>query len=84
MVQLQTVPYLIDNPELGYVQARWVFANPEESYLTKVQPSSQRSPLGALTCDTASLHHVSFPDLFAMRFWLLTAWRWSAGPGDLP
>ena len=35
-MQLQTVPYLIDNPELGYVQARWVFANPEESYLTKV------------------------------------------------
>ena len=35
-VQLQTVPYLMDNPELGYVQTRWVFANPEESYLTKV------------------------------------------------
>ena len=26
----------MDNPELGYVQTRWVFANPEESYLTKV------------------------------------------------
>ena len=35
-MQIQTVPYLIDNPEVGYVQARWVFANPEESYLTKV------------------------------------------------
>ena len=35
-VQTLTVPYLIDNPEVGYVQARWVFANPDESYLTKV------------------------------------------------
>jgi hypothetical protein len=34
--QTSTVPYLIDNPEVGYVQARWVFANPDESYLTKV------------------------------------------------
>lgn len=37
-VQMQTVPYLVDNPEVGYVQARWVFANPDESYLTKVAP----------------------------------------------
>ena len=36
-IQLHTVPYLIDNPEVGYVQTRWVFANPEESYLTKVR-----------------------------------------------
>eukprot|EP00884_Botryococcus_braunii_P009093 jgi/Botrbrau1/18185/Bobra.53_1s0050.1 len=35
-----TVPYLIDNPEVGYVQARWVFANPDESYLTKAQEIS--------------------------------------------
>ena len=35
-VQTQTVPYLIDNPEVGYVQTRWVFVNPDESYLTKV------------------------------------------------
>lgn len=35
-----TVPYLMDNPEVGYVQARWVFANPEESYLTKAQEIS--------------------------------------------
>ena len=33
------MPYLIDNPEVGYVQARWVFANPDESYLTKVLPT---------------------------------------------
>jgi hypothetical protein len=37
---MQTVPYLIDNPEVGYVQARWVFANPDESYLTKAQEIS--------------------------------------------
>ena len=35
-LQLETVPYLIDNPEVGYVQARWIFANPDECYLTKV------------------------------------------------
>ena len=35
-MQTQTVPYLIDNPEVGYVQTRWVFVNPDESYLTKV------------------------------------------------
>ena len=31
------VPYLIDNPGIGYVQARWAFTNPDESYLTKVR-----------------------------------------------
>jgi len=36
VLQLLTVPYLIDNPEVGYVQTRWIFANPDESYLTKV------------------------------------------------
>ena len=35
-----TVPYLIDNPEVGYVQARWTFTNPDESYLTKAQEIS--------------------------------------------
>ncbi len=40
---MATVPYLIDNPEVGYVQTRWVFANPDESYLTKViDPSMLR------------------------------------------
>ena len=33
---LRTVPYLIGNSEIGYVQTRWTFTNPEESYLTKV------------------------------------------------
>lgn len=35
-MQTLTIPYLVDNPEVGYVQARWTFANPDESYLTKV------------------------------------------------
>ena len=39
-LQLLTVPYLIDNPEVGYVQARWTFANPDESYLTKEGPQT--------------------------------------------
>ena len=36
LVQVTLVPYLIDNLGVGYVQARWAFTNPEESYLTKV------------------------------------------------
>ena len=40
VLQTETVPYLIDNPEVGYVQTRWVFANPDESYLTKVSLST--------------------------------------------
>ena len=34
-MQVNVVPYLIDNPNIGFVQARWTFTNPEESYLTK-------------------------------------------------
>ena len=40
VAQMETVPYLIDNPEVGYVQARWTFKNPDESYLTKAQEIS--------------------------------------------
>ena len=40
VLQMATVPYLIDNPKVGFVQARWVFANPDESYLTKAQEIS--------------------------------------------
>lgn len=32
----QQCPTQVGNPEIGYVQTRWVFTNPEESYLTKV------------------------------------------------
>lgn len=31
---LRTVPYLRDNPEVGFVQARWTYANGGESLLT--------------------------------------------------
>ena len=34
---LKTIPYLVDNPEVGFVQARWVYANASESLLTRVQ-----------------------------------------------
>lgn len=37
------MPYLIDNPQVGYVQARWAFMNPEESYLTKVLPATLKT-----------------------------------------
>ena len=56
-LQMQTVPYLVDNPEVGYVQARWVFANPDESYLTKVLSCM---PFGLLSLPEAE----SLPDEF--------------------
>ena len=34
---LKTIPYLVDNPDVGFVQARWVYANGNESLLTRVQ-----------------------------------------------
>ena len=37
---LRTVPFLVANPTVGYVQTRWVFTNPDESYLTKAQELS--------------------------------------------
>ncbi|EFN51937.1 hypothetical protein CHLNCDRAFT_139598 [Chlorella variabilis] len=36
----RTLPYLMGNPQVGYVQSRWVFTNPQESYLTKAQEVS--------------------------------------------
>ena len=51
---MATVPYLIDNPEVGYVQTRWIFANPDESYLTKVITTNRSTAtvqmLGAQIC----------------------------------
>jgi len=35
--QMRTVPYLVDNPRVGFVQARWTFLNAEESFLTKAR-----------------------------------------------
>lgn len=37
---LRTIPYLEGNSSVGYVQTRWVFTNPDESYLTKAQEIS--------------------------------------------
>ena len=37
---LQTIPYLEGNADVGYVQTRWTFLNPNESYLTKAQEIS--------------------------------------------
>lgn len=66
--QTQTVPYLIDNPEVGYVQTRWVFVNPDESYLTKV---------GRLR-GGGSGRHASFGGV-ATLFWLVPGSRPRAG-----
>jgi len=37
---LKTVPYLNDNPKIGFVQARWTFTNSQASFLTRVQELS--------------------------------------------
>lgn len=37
---MRTIPYLEGNPNVGYVQTRWVFTNADESYLTKAQEVS--------------------------------------------
>ncbi|XP_077221177.1 glucomannan 4-beta-mannosyltransferase 1-like [Tasmannia lanceolata] len=36
----RTVPYLIQNPELGLVQARWKFVNADECMMTRLQEMS--------------------------------------------
>lgn len=37
---LKTLPYLNNNPEVGFVQSRWVYANGSDSVLTRVQEIS--------------------------------------------
>jgi len=37
---LRTVPYLAQHPRVGFVQARWVYTNPGECVLTRVQEIS--------------------------------------------
>ena len=34
--QVNTVPHLMKDLKLGFVQALWTFTNPDQSYLTKV------------------------------------------------
>ncbi|KAF8042689.1 hypothetical protein BT93_A1119 [Corymbia citriodora subsp. variegata] len=36
----RTIPYLLDNPELGLVQARWKFVNADECLMTRLQEMS--------------------------------------------
>ncbi|WRX25629.1 Glycosyltransferase 2-like - like 3 [Theobroma cacao] len=36
----RTVPYLLENPELGLVQARWKFVNADECLVTRLQEMS--------------------------------------------
>ncbi|KAF7818650.1 glucomannan 4-beta-mannosyltransferase 1 [Senna tora] len=37
---LKTVPYLLENPKLGLVQARWKFVNSDECIMTRIQEMS--------------------------------------------
>ena len=37
---LKTVPFLVANPHVGFVQARWTFTNATENVLTRVQTIS--------------------------------------------
>ena len=43
-LQVKIIPYIHCNDDVGYVQARWTFTNPEESLLTKVMNSSPWFP----------------------------------------
>ncbi|KAL7170227.1 hypothetical protein ACSBR2_035150 [Camellia fascicularis] len=36
----KTIPYLLENPELGLVQARWKFVNADECLMTRLQEMS--------------------------------------------
>ncbi|KAM7254969.1 hypothetical protein ACFE04_020210 [Oxalis oulophora] len=36
----KTIPYLVENPELGLVQARWKFVNADECLMTRLQEMS--------------------------------------------
>lgn len=36
---MKMVPYIHSNDDVGYIQARWSFTNPNESMLTKVGKS---------------------------------------------
>ncbi|KAK2401088.1 glucomannan 4-beta-mannosyltransferase [Trifolium repens] len=36
----QTIPYLVNNPEIGLVQARWTFVNADECMMTRMQQMS--------------------------------------------
>ncbi|XP_045809905.1 glucomannan 4-beta-mannosyltransferase 9-like isoform X2 [Trifolium pratense] len=36
----QTIPFLVNNPEIGLVQARWTFVNADECMMTRMQQMS--------------------------------------------
>ena len=63
---LRTAPYLVGNADVGYVQTRWVFTNPEESYLTKVRGLEQiwcggwRGETSLFHSGLASTHWICF------------------------
>lgn len=43
LVQRNTVPYLMANSNVGYIQTCWSFLNPNESYLTKARAPTLRT-----------------------------------------
>ncbi|XP_073290296.1 glucomannan 4-beta-mannosyltransferase 1-like [Primulina huaijiensis] len=52
----RTIPYLLENPELGLVQARWKFVNADECIMTRLQEMSLQyhfsveQEVGSSTC----------------------------------
>ncbi|THG16254.1 hypothetical protein TEA_014701 [Camellia sinensis var. sinensis] len=52
----KTIPYLLENPELGLVQARWKFVNVDECLMTRLQEMSLdyhfsvKQEVGSSTC----------------------------------
>ena len=83
--QVNVVPYLIDNPSIGFVQARWTFTNPEESYLTKAGPIRYlASPCCAVNSVRAALVKLTSRDhTQALKSGAAEPWSAAAGAADL-
>ena len=57
-MQVITVPYLIANPDVGFVQACWVFTNPTETLLTKVCTLSETCNMGMMMMQNGPVHNL--------------------------
>ncbi|KAK1382709.1 Glucomannan 4-beta-mannosyltransferase 2 [Heracleum sosnowskyi] len=76
---LRSIPYLVHNPEIALVQARWVFVNADECLLTRMQEMSFGLSFysGARNLQVKS----ELPSTF-QAFWFQQH-RWSCGPANL-
>ena len=84
--QVNVVPYLIDNPSIGFVQARWTFTNPEESYLTKAGPLMYPASAGCTEngVEAALVELMSHGHTQALKSGATEPRSATAGAADLP